>query len=615
MRLFRILLCALLSSGVAFGADLPAWVNSTASHTWSPQLGGGVWYQQQAVLDAVAPVLVSEWTRPVLVGLRSRRTQEDYRFDLDTWDANASEYAWWEDRASAENVIQTFEAEGTTDFMWSIPSPDPANLLADPEATTGAGFRHQQAAYYAAYLQYLIEDVTMTAGEYGALDLTYDFFTDASCDTVNTTSETAVEGNWANLRAKRGHPDPYPLDFVIIGVEPYGNAQETLAGTEYSTIAEDYKVKIRARGGALTTVPLGIHSTNAGGNPYKAGSWFRSVLAGALTSADFSYIDTHHYYRSGSPADLMNRIFPLMTNTDTVLTSPDYDYYWIAQGSWPSDYSAYLYNYEDTLSTLDDVGETSSRWILGNSEHGLAIVSQQDGNDFGAAIHWALWLAEVARYNGAWDAPWVLAEQHFSHALIHLAEANVTRTPGYYVYQMAQEFYGFQYLPVHTLTNNQWVPDYSSPSAQTGTIPGDVGAGETYSSDDTAVRVFREGGVGGNIHLFVINKHPTNSTSLTGFEAWTFVAWDQLSTAVLTDENPVGDHLTYGCGQAGGAHVAGQAWHSEWITTQDVSGSHSQGDAFSVPALSINHIEISASAVYGDPGVMRRGHLGDIVLP
>ena len=90
-------------------ASPPAWVGS-ATHTWSPRLGGGIWHQEGKVVRGIAPAL-AEYPRPVLVGLRSPMTDMGYRFDLNSWDPNAPN-DFGTDRYSHEDVLKVLGASG-----------------------------------------------------------------------------------------------------------------------------------------------------------------------------------------------------------------------------------------------------------------------------------------------------------------------------------------------------------------------------------------------------------------------------------------------------------------------------------------------------------------------
>lgn len=634
-------------------ATPPSWVTGPL-HTWSPRLGGGMWYQEQAVVDNIAPVL-AEYPRPVLVGIRSDRAENGYRFDKDEWSPNAEVYSYWTDRCSQECVIQTLLTSGNVEFMWSIPTPDvysptPYNVLpagakygdslgaapynqpkyyvvslplgkhykyTDPSAgdgkpyklwldgvqipkdgdftpgltsqvvlegvaselitaqiiPLGTGYPWQRAAYYAAYVQYMTAPTTMTAAQYGALQTTYDFFTDASCTTTNAASDAAVGGNWANLRARRGHPAPYPIQAILLGIEPYGTAQEDMgeSGARYGAIAESFQKAIRGRGGVSARIPLGLNVYLGGAISDFGRTWFKPMMD-AVTRSEFSYFDLYHHYRFGQPTDLVNRIFPNMTNTGPVagiVKSPGWQNWWLERSDWgTTDFSRYLWMYDDIKQALTKYGETPSRWKYGVAEHGLSLDSQFIGNDMGAGIHWALYLSEIMSYNADYDMNWVLAEQGFSHAQIHYRDYHITRTPGHYVYKMAQEFYGFEYLG----------NTFTSPSAQTGSI---IVKGENqgnYSSDDVVVKTFRNP-ADNHYHLFVINKHTANTATLTGWENWKIVSWGKLSASSFTDQNPIGNYDPM------------DLWHRETVKT--VQNSFTDGQALSIPTISVNHIELA----------------------
>src|SRR3954469_11677049 len=216
----------------------PPWVGPVGPK-WNAQIGGGLWYQEALVLSNIAPV-IAEYPQPVMVGLRSDVAENGYRFDLQGFDPTAEPYNYWPDRASQEFVLQSLLNVGNVRFIWSMPSPDRNSPTPYSQAKSGAAYPWQKPEYYAAYLQYLIGPVTMNSNQYTKLDLGYNFYLDPTSTVASPVSERAVKGNWANLRARRGHPEPYPIGAVILGIEPYGDAQEVMSdGKQYGAIAEN----------------------------------------------------------------------------------------------------------------------------------------------------------------------------------------------------------------------------------------------------------------------------------------------------------------------------------------------------------------------------------------
>jgi hypothetical protein len=561
-NLFTLIFLVGLCSPI-WAAQPPAWVARSPSFKWNAQIGGGMWYQEAQVVTNIAPVL-AEYPRPVLVGLRSDVAENGYRFDFDSFDASAEPYNYWPDRASQEFVMQSMLAVGNVRFMWSMPSPDRYAPLPYTVPKSGSAYPWQKPEYYAAYLQYLIGPVTMPPARYEKLKLGYDFYLDPTCVTTNAVSEKEVGGNWANLRARRGHPEPYPIEAIIVGIEPYGDAQEVMTdGKQYGTIAEKFRAAIRARGGPLAKIPLGLHVPAGGAVSDFQRTWFKPMLD-TVTRADFSYLDLYHHYRFGQPTNELNRVFPTLIHAGSAgAASPGWQNWWDPQSTWLSDFSRYLWIYEDTRSALKLYGETPARWKIGCAEHGMSTTSRFIGNDMGAGIHWALWLAELMRYNADWDMNWVLSEQGYAHAQIQFRDKYVTRTPGSYVYKMAQEFIGLDYL-----TNN-----FQSPTTATGTMP----EGGNYKSDDVVVRVFKNS-TNGNYHLFVVNKQATNAASVTGWENWSVVNWTQISAPNFLSQNPIGN-----------------PWKRETVKTVS-NFSYQPGGPLKIDPISVNHIELSATA-------------------
>ncbi|HEV2437948.1 MAG TPA: hypothetical protein VG077_18285 [Verrucomicrobiae bacterium] len=51
-----------------FALDPPSWVATNSNNAWTPQLGGGVWYQEGIVVSNITPA-IEEYPRPVLLSL------------------------------------------------------------------------------------------------------------------------------------------------------------------------------------------------------------------------------------------------------------------------------------------------------------------------------------------------------------------------------------------------------------------------------------------------------------------------------------------------------------------------------------------------------------------
>ena len=648
---------------------VPSWVDPAVSHIWTPRLGGGIWNQSQDVLDAIEPVL-QEYPRPVLVGLRSDRTEFGYRFDLNAPEVSTRSEPF--SGASQEDVLKILGASGNAEFIWSMPVPGvysdtPYHLISDPDYDhynssgiyalnlqqdkwykysdprddsgaqdgghspyrlfvngtlihpglfqaaanggelhgpasgplktaapdpageptiyqAGAGYPWQTPEYYAAYLQYLIGDA----------DSDYDSkVTTLTPDFLNG-GEGEVGGNWANLRAKRDRVAPYSLVAVILGVEPWDDAQEGFRddGAAYGDMVDQFRNAIRTRGGALASIPLGL--CTRGNYPMsdfsKDNNWFRDLFNKLAPNnqgrplTDFTYMDVYHPYRFDHENDEydsdhklnINRFFPGFINNgrvDAAYQSDGWQYSDIPDTEWNAgvDYKYYLWFFDDIRYALNHYRapngfqESAVRWNFGCAEHGMFHSSQNRGNDMGAGIHWALWLAGLMKYNENWDMNWVLAEKNYSHAQLQYVDGYLTRTPGFYVYKMAQEFYGYEY---HENT-------YQSPSSSQGTIPAappDATPIYNYTSPDLTVRVFRHP-ADGHFHLFVINKNTDSSADIDGWENWTVVNWEQLQASSLDDQNPIGN-----------------PWSQETITIQQVS--HTQGQPLTIAPISVNHIEL-----------------------
>lgn len=529
-----------------WAASLPIWVGSTAQFNWKPRLGGVYWLDSRAVVKQAAPYL-SQSSRPVLVDIKSDATGFGYRFDLNSWANNSAIYTYypWDGTdagtpASPEDAMQIFG--GTSNAQFIINLPIPLNLTSTPTSNwgyDGYGYTWQTPEFYAAMVQYLFG----TAGpqsEWQNLPTTMDFFS------------TSANFNWADLRARRGHVAPYPVVAVIIGSEPY-NIEGEPNGTLYGQQAEKFRVAIRARG---YTGPLGLHVHDGGYVDNPQGGWFWPMMTN-VTASDFSYFDLEHYYQFSTVSEDFKRTFPISINPNAA--------YWMPQSQWKSDYTKFLWIVQDTRNAVRDdntvpgLGDPT-RWNLGWSEHGIQITSAFMYNDMFSAMHWAGWLAESMRQNVAWDSSWTLLAEGFSHAQLQYRNGYVTRTPMFFVYQMAQDFYGYDYL-----TN-----DYVSPM---GSCTDNLG--NTVQYPWTTVRVFRDP-ASGNIHLWVVNQSTNSAATITGFENWPVIGWKQLSSSSLTNSNPLG--------------VPGP----EPIQTIPAA-LPALGQPLVIPPISVNHIVLSGS--------------------
>jgi len=543
-----LLLASTVQSGWA--VNLPSWVGSTATHNWKSRLGGVYWLDSRAVVKQAAPYL-SQSARPVLVDIKSDAVGFGYRFDLNTWDAQSPVHTYypWDGTdagmaASPEDVMQILGATGNAEFILNIPIP--LHLTNNPSSNwgyDGFGYTWQTPAFYAAMVQYLF-GAAGPQSEWQNLPTTMDFFSQSA------------SFNWADLRARRGHVNPYPAVAVIIGEEPY-NLEGTSTGALYGPQAEKFRVAIRNRG---YTGSLGLHVHDMGIVDDPTGGWFYPMMA-SLTASDFSFMDLEHYYQFSSVPEDFKRTFPVSVNPN------GFQGWWLSHSSWKSDYSKYLWIEQDTRNAIRDDSAVSglgdpSRWQLGFSEHGIQVTSAFTYNDMFSAMQWANWLAESMRQNITWDSGWTLLAEGFSHGQLQVRNGYVTRTPMFFAYQMAQELYGFDYL-----TNS-----YVSPMGSTVD-----GQGNAVQFPWTTVRSFRDPATG-NIHLWVVNQSTNSSATITGFENWNVIGWKQLSGASYAANNPLG--------------VAGP----EPIQTVSVA-LPSLGQSLVIPPISVNHIILSGSGV------------------
>lgn len=728
------------------GLQPPNWVLA-ASHQWTPRLGGGNWYQPAGVINGIIPA-ISDYTQPLLVGLRSDRGENGYRFDLNQFDPSAQTYTWWFDRISQEGIINTLSGTGNVQFLWSMPMPvwqtqygniipsgttfnseneydvptvpgeyyyytnsqddcsesenelivnnaricpgttfqagssspqlfgsagqpvtatilwttqnpyannvipggatygangeyvlstvaggyytytsssddctegtyelvvngtricSGTTFVAGSQATLygpasasvtatvtpeGAGYPWQTADYYAAYLEYMTAPATMS--DVSGIPQQLDFFNEQTWQ-PDPNAETTVQGNWANLRAARGHRDPYPIIAVILGIEPYGaesvNDQEVdNTGSYYASKARTFEQAIRGRAqnaafpSPLSSIPLGLHVHDVGKptDDTNEETWFHPMFS-ALSDAnnpnggdihnEFSYFDMQHYYQNGCLDD-WHRVYPGAIYPSGYPYIDNYDI------PWPADFSRYLWQYEDLRVAVTKENDDPQRWQVGNAEHGmatsLAYCADSAGTNMYDGIHWALWLSELMRYGAdgsswaQWDMPFVLCEQGSFHALLQDAQNSsgtriLVKTGGHFAYKLADEFWGDQ---VHDNT-------YTSPTVTNIENPA---YGYTTYSSNVVVRVFRDPS-SDHYHLFVINKDQQNdfdidaNTQANPWRNWTVAKWTQFNAPSLDTGNALDGS-------------------SEPISIVDVTSTHIPGSSIIIPHISVNHIEL-----------------------
>ncbi len=524
---------------------LPVTVTLGATgHTWTPKLGGCTWMPTINLLNVAASVL-PDYPRPVLVDIKAPCTGFGYRFDLDEWDQREGSYTWYTwiggDRgARAEDILQICEASGNAEFIFHVPLP--RYLVEDPWENNshdeGEGYLWQTPAYYAAMVQYLF-GLAGAPADYESLPASMDFF-DAS---------VPAAFNWANLRARRGRVEPYPITAVIIGQEPYNIGGWASDGTAWGAVVEETRAAIRARG---LTMPLGLHVKDSGPPSDSDRTWFRPMMQ-AINWSDFEYIDLHHYYLFNSEPEDYKRVFPVAVapngfqNNWPSAPPPD---------QWHADYTRFLWLIEDTRYAIDAFDYDSVDWKLGFGEHGLATTSSFAYNDMGAGLNWAAWLAEGMRQNTDWDSNWVLFEQGSSHAQIQI-RSHITKTPGYYVYEMAMGFHGLVYREL----------EYEE---EMGTVL--TAGGGTLQYPYLVLRGFQEPS-GDRLHLFAVNLSESRSYELQGFEGRTVSSWKRLSA-------PSYDSMNY---------FLDENWAPPTVYTEDAE-CPATGEPIIVPPISVNHI-------------------------
>ena len=482
-------------SGQPTVVSIPVTVGQNR-HTWNTLLGGVVWILSRATNKQIAATL-PDLPGTVLVDIKADANGFGYRFDEDFWEPDAPTYSWFpwngsdDDPATLDDLFQIYGAENVK-FILNVPVPN-LDQLQDPEA-----YPWQTPEFYGAECQYLF-GAADDPSTYQSLPWSIDF----------TTAPASF--NWADLRARRGHPAPYPVEAIILGIEAYYVDGWGWDLGSYAARAEQFRQAIRARG---ITIPYGVQMGNALMHIPNS-SQFDPIMNALSSSDPPTYYDLFHSYTFDFDND-WSRTFPVAVN-------PNGFTYWPGLPStWDMDYSHYLYFVNDARSALTNRGLSSAK--LGWSEHGITVSSQFEWNDMSGAIHWALWLAETMRLNTQWDSLWCLGGEGFSTALVQVRET-VIKPPAFYVYQTAMGLLGKTYVDLQ----------YDSPMGSCLWQINDTV--DTVQYPYLVIRALRDPS-SGKLSLFVINQDPTRYYRLTGLESSSVSGWSQISGTHYTDGDP-----------------------------------------------------------------------------
>ncbi|MSU44774.1 hypothetical protein EXS45_01155 [Candidatus Nomurabacteria bacterium] len=456
-------------------------------HTWNPLLGGVIWIQSKKIARAQA-LAFSSYPDNLLVNIKASSNGFGYRFDLNKYLPGPIEYGYFNFKGPLENqpsnlddIFQIYGASKNVKFILNVPLPHPSLKLGD------ARFAWQTPQFYGAQLQYLFGTADSKA-VYSKLPLSIDFSTEPA------------EFNWANLRAKRGRIEPYKAEAVIFGEEPYHiEGWDANDGKSYGIAAEAYRVEMRKRG---VTLPYGVHVSQL--NPTDR-SWFHPMMD-ALSKTDTpKYFDLYHYYTFAGTAD-WERSFPMSLRVE------GFTNWWLDKKTWPVNYARFLWLIDDTKVALARRGIDPKTVKIGFSEHGITISSPFKYNDMTGAIHFAGWLAGIMRSNSDWDSMWVLAAEGFSTAQIQTFKTT-TKTPTYFVYQMAMKLRGMKYIDL--VATNAAVGKTTNPEGLEVYFPW------------VMVRAFEDPATGKR-ELFAINQHPSRPVTLKGLDGWKIEKWEEL---------------------------------------------------------------------------------------
>lgn len=468
-------------------------------HVWNPLLGGVLWIASRENARKLSEALL--WfPDPVLLTLKHQANGFGYRFDLDTWEKNTIEYGYYAhdgtDAQTTTNLDDQFQIFGRPNVRFILYIPVPHDSL-----QLGSGrFEWQLPEFYAAELQYLFGSASDKA-RYEGLPLSLDFF------------DTSIprDFNWANLRARRGHPAPYRADAIVFGEEPYHiEGWSAGDGAGFGKRVNEYLAAMRSRG---VTLPYGVHASQL--TPTDR-SWLKPLMTTLPAADPPSYLDLYHHYSFVTGEDWL-RAFPVSERTE------GFTNWWIPKANWRADYTRFLWIIEDSKLAFTDIGIPVEKLKLGFGEHGITISSPFRYNDMMGAIHYANWLGEIMRYDTDFDATWVLLGEGFSTALVQLRGGVLTKTPAFFAYEMAHKFKGLGYRET---TTNAPYGNITNPEGQPVRYPYVI------------VRAFDA--PDGALALFVINQHPTLPARLTGIEDWRIASWEELSGAVFSSGNELG---------------------------------------------------------------------------
>lgn len=240
--------------------------------------------------------------------------------------------------------------------------------------------------------------------------------------------------NWANLRAARGHVEPYGIQLWQIGSEPY--YAEGLSSNQYREVAAPI---IRAMKEVDPSISIGLHG--------KTQDWW-DVLLPAFHD-DVGWLSVWHVYSRipGISHDRQRGWW--LGNAEArfpIWWSPkpqEWEYF-----SWHQQARAKINQHLARRADKDQIFTIMS-------EHNFSIIYPPGtGHWLGDAIYRASWLGRTMRDGPlAGDGVWLWANaQRFSYGVI----GNHQLTPSYYVYLLFKRYFGTTFLPSQVTSDDYW---------------------------------------------------------------------------------------------------------------------------------------------------------------
>jgi len=259
----------------------------------------------------------------------------------------------------------------------------------------------------------------------------------AKAKTLDFTHRTPSD-NWANLRAARGHVEPYNVKYFTMGNEPYWADKWPKDNPSlYANECHNHIIKMKE---VDPTIKAAVFMYN--------GSWNKAALTTNKDVLDWVCIVHDYSYEMGvALSDQIPRLLGISAARDLATGK--------SRISGHSDARAALAKYLTNRNDADTL-------VTAMDEHGFCIVYPPGaGSDLGYAIQRLGYRLETIEQGGpnAWDGDWLLiSDQKYTYGII----GSDSLTPSYWAYRLFYDHFGSKYLNVTINSPKHIIPSYKT---------------------------------------------------------------------------------------------------------------------------------------------------------